>query len=197
MNEKIEALAKFLEVEVEEIEQGYNDDYFEVNGEEYLVVTDEEADNYFHDSEENLINELGIEAFSDCAKDYIIDNFINSEWFDDCMNESNEIYCNDIETESASSDEFENRLEEEMAENDCETMEDYVEFMNNQYYNGIEWYKDNFGDKEFSEVAIKYGALDVDGIIDWIKDEDGRGGCLTGYDGIENEQDNYFIYRTN
>ena len=52
-------------------------------------------------------------------------------------------------------------------------------------------------DKEILEVAIKYGTLDVDGIIDWIKAEDGRGGRLAGYDGIENEQDNYFIYRTN
>lgn len=42
---KIELLAKHLEINTEEIEQSsYNENLFEVGNNEYLVVTDEEAD---------------------------------------------------------------------------------------------------------------------------------------------------------
>ena len=33
-------------------------------------------------------------------------------------------------------------------------------------------------------------------VIDYIKEEDGRG-ILASYDGVENEEGEYYIYRTN
>ena len=46
VEDRIEALAQFLgldEEEKEDIEEGYDDKDFEVNGEEYLVVTEDEG----------------------------------------------------------------------------------------------------------------------------------------------------------
>ena len=69
MEEKIKALAEFLGISEEEISEGYTDNVFETSdGEEYLVVTDEEADDEFYQYEENLIDELGLDTFSDWAK---------------------------------------------------------------------------------------------------------------------------------
>ena len=110
MEEKIKVLAEFLGIEESEILKGYRDNMFETSdGEEYLVVTDEEADDEFYQYEENLIDELGLDAFSDWAKDYIIENCVDTEWFEDFYHEDYESYANDIETESASSDEYEKR----------------------------------------------------------------------------------------
>ena len=41
---KIKALAEFVGCEVEDIEEGYREDIFEVGSKEYLVLTDAEAD---------------------------------------------------------------------------------------------------------------------------------------------------------
>ena len=52
MEEKIKVLEEFLGISEEEISEGYTDNVFETSdGEEYLVVTDEEADDEFYDYE--------------------------------------------------------------------------------------------------------------------------------------------------
>jgi hypothetical protein len=43
-NQKLKALAEYLEISIEDIEEGYNENYFDYEGKEYLVLTDEEAD---------------------------------------------------------------------------------------------------------------------------------------------------------
>ena len=45
-------------------------------------------------------------------------------------------------------------------------------------------------------MVSRYDLLDIDAIIDYIKEQDGRG-ILAGYDGVENEEEEYFIYRIN
>lgn len=108
MATKIKALANFLGCKKKEIEQGYDEDTFEWEGEEYKVYTDSEADN----------------AFEECIDQYI----------DDCvMHEIPECYQDYFDRESFTAD--------------CE--------------------------------------------------KDGRGHFLSGYDGKENEQDGYYIYRIN
>ena len=198
MEERIKVLAEFLGIEESEILKGYRDNIFETSdGEEYLVVTDEEADDEFYQYEENLIDELGLDAFSDWAKDYIIENCVDTEWFENFYYEDYESYANDIETESASSDEYENRLEEEMAEARVDTKEDFVEYLVDTIRNDlVEEFEFDFGKNELRDVVSRYDLLDIDAIIDYIKEQDGRG-ILAGYDGIENEEGEYFIYRIN
>lgn len=49
------------------------------------------------------------------------------DWFWDAMNESNELYIEDIRNESDMNSEYSNRLEEEMADAECETEEDFLD----------------------------------------------------------------------
>lgn len=193
---RIEALAKFLGCEVEDLKE-YREECFETkDGKEYLVLTDDEADKEFYNYEENSIEELGLDLFTEWAKEYIIENCLDTDWFDDCMKNDYENYCADIELEEASNDEYENRLEEEMAEADCNNVEDYIEYLCSDYDNGIDYFKINFGDYALNCVINKYNLLDIDKVIEYIKEEDGRG-ILASWDGVENEEGEYFIYRLN
>ena len=198
MEEKIKALAEFLGIEESEILKGYRDNIFETSdGEEYLVVTDEEADDEFYNYESELIDELGLDAFSDWAKDYIIENCVDTEWFENFYYEDYESYANDIETEPTSSDEYENRLEEEMAEAECTTIEEFVEYMVDRIRDDlVGQFEFDFGKDQLADVVSRYDLLDVDAIIDYIKEQDGRG-IMASYDGVENEEEGYFIYRIN
>jgi hypothetical protein len=56
-NLKIQALANFLECDVTEISEGYDDSNFEYGKEEYMVLTDEESDSAFSDSLDNYIDD--------------------------------------------------------------------------------------------------------------------------------------------
>ncbi len=105
-------------------------------------------------------------------------------------------YCEDIETENSSSDEYENRLEEEIAEADCETKEDYIEYLCRGYSDSVEWFKDSFGEDMLNDAINKYNLLDIPKVIDYIKEEAGRG-ILASWNGIEEEEGEYFIYRLN
>ena len=196
MEERIKVLAEFLGIEESEILKGYRDNIFETSdGEEYLVVTDKEADDEFYQYEENLIDELGLDAFSDWAKDYIIENCVDTEWFENFYYEDYESYANDIETESASSDEYENRLEEEMAEAECTTIEEFVEYMVDRIRDDlVGQFEFDFGKDQLTDVVSRYNLLDMDAVIDYIKGQDGRG-IMASYDGVENEEGEYYIYR--
>lgn len=63
---KIKALAKFLGIETKEIEEDMNNHkYFKTeDGEEYMVLTDDEAEDEFYNYESDLIEECGFDAFS-------------------------------------------------------------------------------------------------------------------------------------
>ena len=197
--EKIEALAKFLGIETSGIEEDMNNHkYFKTeDGEEYMVLTDDEAEKTFYDYEAELIDELGLDAFSDWAKDYIIENCVDTEWFENFYYEDYESYANDIETESASSDEYENRLEEEMAEAECADVDEFIDYLVDSISDDfVGNFKFDFGEEMLTEVVMNNNLLDMDAVIGYIKEEDGRG-IIATYDGVENEEGEYYIYRTN
>lgn len=80
------------------------------------------------------------------------DRLVN--WFEVSMKESNEYYIADIREEPAFSDEYETRLEEEMADAECETEEDYLDYLNSNYDDAIEWYVENFGAEDFGKACL-------------------------------------------
>jgi hypothetical protein len=141
-NEKIISLASFLDVEPETIVKSeYDDDAFEIDGAEYLVLTDEEADKK---AEECIIDSLW--AFNT--------SFI--------LNHSHNLRVNgwNERTEKAF---------QEMQSSLCESANEIVK-------------------------AI------IDDLDDFVSDaiaEDGRGHFISFYDGEENEQGDFYIYRTN
>ena len=140
--EKINALAKFLEVETNEITEGvYDNDALAYGNQEYLVLTNEQAD---AKAKEEI--EYSLWAFN---TDFIIQHCKNFEKMD--------IY--EIEAAEKSL-----RCAQE---NCCENA------------NGLVFALiDNM--EEFVEDAIN---------------ADGRGHFISRYDGVENEQDGFYIYR--
>lgn len=85
-----------------------------------------------------------------------------------------------------------------------DNVDDYIDICaedsKNDWDNPLEYYTFNFGQEEIKYLA-DHGLLDFDiqGITDWIIDNDGRGQILSRYDGEEHEVDvngvTYYIYR--
>lgn len=62
--------------------------------------------------------------------------------------------------------------------------------------NSLEWYLDEFG-KETIDYLLNnnLAKINMDELVEYIIDTDGRGCELAGWDGVENEQDNFYIYK--
>jgi hypothetical protein len=220
--EKIEALAELLGVDESEITQGngYDENVFEVSdGREYFVLTEDEADDMFHDSEMSLIDDIGIEGFTPSFQSRILAEFTDEDWFEDAYREMYESYSYDIEYES--DDVYGNRLVQECYEaelideddfgvdengdtnyEDCllstdDLVDKLTEYLMDSVDDFVEQYKFEFGEEQLSEVVNKYNLVDWDAVIEETKELDGRGPMLAGYDGIEIDYDDYYIYRTN
>lgn len=133
---KMEALAKFLGCDKDEIEQSsYAEDVLEYGSQEYMVLTDSEAD--------------------EKAREEILD----SVW--------------------AFRSEFLSAHLKEGVDGDI-----------------IETIQAN-GRCEYNNAAILSLIEDVDHFVEDAIAADGRGHFLSHYDGDENEQDGYYIYRLN
>lgn len=99
--EKIEALAEYLDVNVDDLEE-IRDNTFIVNDEdsefydqEFVVYTDYEADEAVKKDLERFVDEAG------WAIDLPIEDYIhNDEWFDEAQSESNAFYARGIMSES-------------------------------------------------------------------------------------------------
>ena len=100
--DRIEALAQFLgldEEEKEDIESTYDDKNFEVNGEEYLVVTEDEGYEMAKEDVRSLLeDDLGLEGVSEDTQEYAIEKFCTYDWESD-LHSFNKGYCDDIKSE--------------------------------------------------------------------------------------------------
>ena len=100
--DRIEALAQFLgldEEEKEDIKSTYDDKNFEVNGEEYLVVTEDEGYEMAKEDVRSLLeDDLGLEGVSEDTQEYAIENFCTYDWESD-LHSFNKGYCDDIKSE--------------------------------------------------------------------------------------------------
>ena len=193
MLNKIKAINNYG-AEVKDIER-IEDNIFTVNnGEEYYVLTEEEAQEIYVDLQIDLINEFGLEGFTEYAQQYIIDNCLNINWFNEAMIESNENYVYDLEEEE---------LQELLDEYEVETAEELINEFNSQYENGYQWYKETFGTEDIQYLINKHDLLNIDAVIEFCQKVDGRGHIIASYDGIENEVEveidntTYYIYRLN
>lgn len=82
---KKSALAKYLNIDIDKLEEGYRPDIYEYNGEEYLVLTEDESYNEAHEQTVQLIDDIGLSLFNkqwldtelednDILPDHIIDD---------------------------------------------------------------------------------------------------------------------------
>jgi hypothetical protein len=189
MLNKIKAINNYG-AEVKDIEKIEDNIFTMNNGEEYYVLTDEEAQEIYVNLQTELINELGLEGFTEYAQQYIIDNCLDISWFNDAMIESNENYVYNLEEEE---------LQELLDEYNVETAEDLINEFNSQYENGYQWYKETFGTEDIQYLIDKHDLLNIDAVIEFCQEVDGRGHIISSYDGIENEiridDITYYIYR--
>lgn len=219
-DEKIEALAKYLNVSSDTIRNIGGDEYESSEG-DYLILDGDEAYYLASDYIREFIDELGIGGFSEDFQEWIKGNALDSEWFEDAMRESNEYYVEDIESENDSK--YGNRLIQEMYDAEILTDDDfvdddgdidytqldesvdfedkkeaYIDYLCDRYEDAIEWYSDNSGDRELTEVVKTQNVLDVDKVVEEVIDQDGIANSLSTYDGEEIELgDGLYAYRTN
>jgi hypothetical protein len=192
MLNKIKALVNNKGIDVNDITEIQNNQLFIVGNEEYYVLTDEEAQEIYEDIQRDLINDMGLEGFSSWAKEEIINNYLNMNWFNSALDEYNTMYVYELE-------EYELQEMCDMYEVDNEV--DLIESLNNQYDNGLQFFQEMYNERELSEIIERENLLDIDKVIAYCQEIDGRGGTITSYDGVEEveEVDNieYYIYRIN
>ena len=73
---------------------------------EVLVCTDEQADEEYEQSVMNLIDDIGLDSFSEGARQWILDNYVDEEEFQRMYEEYTRGYAEDIENEENPSDEY-------------------------------------------------------------------------------------------
>lgn len=199
---KRDALADYFEVE-DEVRYDKDMDIFILpDGRAYFVYTGDEADQKAKEEVISSIDDMGIEAFTPDFQQDIIDNqMVDIDWFDDAMKESYEFYADDIMSEDG---EHGNRLFDEMVEEGViseedvtedgeladgidldEKKEEFVEKLCENWDNGVQWYIDTFGERDFSDACKKHDLYDYDEIAETAVRWDGRGHFISYYDGKE------------
>ena len=213
--DKKQVLGNYLDVDIEEIEDGYDENHFEVNGDEYMVLTEDESYDEYKDWEMSLIDDLGLEAFSENFQEHILENCINESWFKQVAEEESQYYIEEMDDEElldyahnhdiAEDVEDTDNLSEreiERIREDCEEVyeEEILEQGISEYFENI--YGRGWA-KEMKDTL--QNEIDWDKVIEDLYDWDSRDvlwGSMASYDGNVIELDKVngewlFAYRTN
>lgn len=160
------------------------------NEEYYCYESYDEAEEAAQEDCKELFDDVGIEGirFENIGG---IEQFVDTGWFEDAKKEDAEYYVSDIHESEPE------RYQEEFGDVDeDEAVEKYLE----DYYDGddVQWYIDNFGKKQFTEIVKKNNLIDLNKLAEAIVDADGPANSLARYDGDEISLDcGYYCYRTN
>ena len=163
-----------------------------VNDYQFKVLSEEEINVEFYDYQVELLEELGLNSFSDWALSHILDNFVETQYFEDLHYDvicERQEYYDDSEIEELCRI-YEEYDVDKMLEID---LKEQLESMDS-----VEWCRDWMGDDEFCQIVENHGLLDIEKLVEYVKDVDGYG-ILSNYDGnvyeyVENG-DTYYIYR--
>ena len=159
------------------------------NKEYYCYESYNEAEEAAQEDCKELFDDVGIEGFR-FENIGGIEQFVDTDWFDDAKKEDAESYVSDIHESDPE------RYKEEFGDVDeDEAVEKYLEDYEND---GVQWFIDNFGKKEFTNVVTEYNLIDLNKLAEAIVDADGPANSLARYDGDEISLDcGYYCYRTN
>ena len=163
-------LADYLGVDVSEVEEGTYDNSFKADGEEYYVLTYDEAEELAKDQVLQLIDEMGIEGFSKDFQEEILQNYINEEDVDDFIDDEVDYFRNQEEDE------------------------DTAEWLENlPSSEKINYMYDTYGPDGFQDWAKDH--IDWDAVAEEVVRLDGPENTLATYDGNEIQLDTYYAYR--
>ena len=229
-NEKISSLAEYLGIDVDAVKQStYDPNLFEIDesGEEYLVLTEDEAHEYAEDDIKNIFDDMGLDAFTPQFQKWICENAVDEDFFDEVLRED----CDNLVAEYREEDpydreEFANRLIElayeaeiitdaNFLENEdgsinyseidesvmsmVEIEEKYADYLYDEEDDPIQWFINIFGNEEVSR-AIENGnaSIDMDAVVEECINEDGIAHFISRYDGREIDlEDGFYAYRQN
>lgn len=187
------------EATVDEITVIEDGKMFGYDGYEYIVGTSDEAHDWAIEDVKNLWDDIGFQSFSEDFQEQVLDN---DRLFD--MNRLQEIMDEDIEN-------YVNEFTEDELDEYCDTYhidpEDkdddekrslLMEAMTESYDSPVQYFRDMFGEKEFSDFIVEQGLLDVDAIAEEVVRVDGCANSLAGYDSKEIDLGNdLYAYRWN
>lgn len=187
------------EATVDEITVIEDGKMFGYDGYEYIVGTSDEAHDWAIEDVKNLWDDIGFQSFSEDFQEQVLDN---DRLFN--MNRLQYIMEEDIETIVDGYTDIE--VDEDCeryginpeGKDDDEKRSLIMEAMAEQYDSPVQYFRDLFGEKEFSDFIVEQGLLDVDAIAEEVVRVDGCANSLAGYDGEEIDLGNdLYAYRWN
>lgn len=187
-NPRVQALADFLydkegiyvpanEIEVEYNRYNYLGDEYKTPYGTFNVLLDREADQATIEYQENLWDDLGLNSFTEYAKEYIINNCIDCGDLEDFMEDDYQSYYEDIESEPDRIVGFDNRLQQELAEKDGFGASDLDEI--NDLQEEIEAIHEDIDELEDEIDDLQYAINGITDELEELRDE---------YDEIENNE---------
>lgn len=217
-----ELLAKEIDADPKDIKaSSYDDKVYDVNGESWLVTTEDDARRRAEDDVESIIGDLGYDAFTDDFKGYILSDCLHEDALRDIMSDSNQERIDDMDEEDGG--EFFSELAREMYDADIlrdgdfnknaddeidyfslsdnvdfdEKKEQFLDYLNDET-DPISWLESLYGkpDKGLWEYLTDNGLIDEAKVVDECIEEDGVAHFVGSYDEVEHDLgDGLLAYR--
>lgn len=170
---KQSGLSKHLGVDVKKSE--YDDNIYETeDGEEYYVGSYDEAYEYAKQDIQSLFDDMGMDSFTPDFQDWIYENAIDEDYFDNLLEEEKYYYTEE------------------------EPDEDMVNMIDGYEGNGRQYVEDNFGKEELQRMVKEHNLVDIDRVAKEAIDIDGIAHFIARYDGNEIDLgDGLYAYRQN
>ena len=203
---KREALAKEWNAVVEDVtDQGGN--IYTIGNMEFLVLTDEEADELYYKKELDVLKKYGIHALLWDFREYLKDEVLDKDKLEDLELKLTkkgllDIYKEDFEEykqmliNGGYIDEDNTYTKEELKGFVNEMAEDIVY---NNYESPADTLENDFGEEDFWKLMVKAGLIDYKTVVEEFKNWSGydRGEVLADYDHYEDviSETPYYSYR--
>ena len=203
---KREALAKEWNAVVEDVtNQGGN--IYTIGNMEFLVLTDEEADELYYKKELDVLKKYGIHALLWDFREYLKDEVLDADKLEELELKLTkkgllDIYKEDFEEykqmliNGGYIDEDNTYTKEELKGFVNEMAEDMVY---NNYESPADTLENDFGEEDFWKLMVKAGLIDYKTVVEEFKNWSGydRGEVLADYDQYEDviSETPYYSYR--
>jgi len=169
--ERAFALSEYLDAKLADIEE-VSGTTFSAEGGEYMLLTEDEADEEALERAKSLVEEMGLELFGEDNQEYVVDNFVKTDWFDEAMEESHRSYAEDMQGEDAEdSDIYANRLLEELVNYGVMDEPEYPDEPDEDDFESTEEYDEAFEqwENECSDIKSDLGSDAEDKIYDYVE----------------------------
>lgn len=191
VTKRVGALADFCEIGTKLIESKEDGKTYIVDGNAtYLVLTNEEADQMYHEYWVGVVDETRPIGFDTWIVKDILANNTDETFFDDLAYDHFAAYCDTL---------AQDKLEEKMDEVRIYDRYSYIKHLIAKNGGGLDFCIKTYGQDAAFEMAESHEAIDWDDVVESFKELGERGMVLAEWDLCENyiDMSEYYIYRTN